>query len=66
MNGIKFSTEKEEILKILQKNNINSLWHFTDIRNLPLIKRLNGLRSKDFLEKKGYLKNVEGMMYPIR
>ena len=34
------------------------MWHFTDIRNLPLIKKLNGLRSKDFLERSGYLNNV--------
>jgi len=47
-----------EILEILKQNKIFSLWHFTDIRNLPLIEQLNGLRSKEFLEINGYLEKV--------
>lgn len=46
--------EAQQILEILKKHNIKSLWHFTDIRHLPLIKKLDGLRSKEFLEKNGY------------
>lgn len=59
MNYIKFSPDKEKILRIFKKNNVDSLWHFTDINNLPLIKKLNGLRSKEFLENNGYLKKVK-------
>jgi len=55
---IKTSLEAQQILQILKSHNIQSLWHFTDIRNLPLIKKLNGLRSKEFLEKRGYLTRV--------
>lgn len=49
-----FSEEKDEILKTLRENKITSLWHFTDIRNLPHIRRLDGLRSKEYLEKTKY------------
>jgi hypothetical protein len=45
------SEEKAEILEILRKNRIESLWHFTDIRNLPNILKLGGLRSKEYLEE---------------
>jgi hypothetical protein len=37
------------VKKTLRKNQINSLWHFTDIRNLPLIYELQGLRSKQYI-----------------
>lgn len=55
---IKTSSEAQQILQILKNHNIQSLWHFTDIRNLPLIKKFNGLRSKEFLENRGYLTKV--------
>lgn len=55
---IKTSPEARQILQILKSHNIQSLWHFTDIRNLPLIKKLNGLRSKESLEKEGYLTKI--------
>lgn len=58
MTSTKTFSESSEILQILKKNNIQSLWHFTDIRNLPLIKKLNGLKSKKFLEEKGYLGRI--------
>lgn len=41
--------EDVKVKNILRKNNINSLWHFTDIRNLPLIFELGGLRSKQYI-----------------
>ncbi len=47
-----------EILEVLEQNNIQSLWHFTDIRNLRFIKKFDGLRSKEFLERKDYLRLV--------
>lgn len=53
-----FSRERYEILKFLEKNKIHSLWHFTDIRNLPLIYELQGIRSKKYLEENGYLDRV--------
>lgn len=49
-----FSQDQSKILEILRKNGINSLWHFTDIKNLPHIRELGGLRSKEYLERKGY------------
>ncbi|RKY81849.1 hypothetical protein DRQ11_14950 [candidate division KSB1 bacterium] len=58
MTNTKAFSDSSKILEIFKQNNIYSLWHFTDIRNLSLIKTLNGLRSKEFLENKGYLKNV--------
>lgn len=58
MSNTAGSSVSAKILKIFEQNNISSLWHFTDIRNLPLIKALNGLRSKEFLENNGYLRNV--------
>ncbi|SHF22183.1 protein of unknown function [Thermoanaerobacter uzonensis DSM 18761] len=58
MEKIKFSPARDQILKILKENNINSLWHFTSIINLTLIKKFNGLRSKLFLEKQGCLNDV--------
>ncbi|MHA1252355.1 MAG: DarT ssDNA thymidine ADP-ribosyltransferase family protein [Candidatus Helarchaeota archaeon] len=51
INDFIYSEDKEKILEYLNNNNIQSFWHFTDIRNLPLIKELEGLRSKKFLEK---------------
>lgn len=48
MTYYKYS-EKETILKILRDHNIDSLWHFTDIRNLSNIKKLGGLLSKEKL-----------------
>lgn len=42
-------SEKETILKILRDHNIDSLWHFTDIRNLSNIKKFGGLLSKEKL-----------------
>jgi hypothetical protein len=44
----------KDILKFFTKNNIHSLWHFTDIRNLPLINQLKGLRGKTYLEGNGH------------
>ena len=58
MSNTATSSVSAKILKIFEENNISSLWHFTDIRNLPLIKELSGLRSKEFLENNGYLGNV--------
>lgn len=52
------NSSAEEILEMLKKNNIYSLWHFTDIGNLGYIKKLNGLRSKEFLQNKVGLKNI--------
>jgi len=52
------SLEQVQILKLLKTNNINSLWHFTDIRNLPLIQKLGGLRSKKFLEDNSLLGKI--------
>lgn len=49
-----FSEEQAEIIETLKKNRINSLWHFTDIRNLPYIRKLDGLRSKENLEGNRY------------
>ena len=46
--------EQKEILNVLKRNRITSLWHFTDIMNLYYIKRLNGLRSKEYLEQNKY------------
>lgn len=43
-------SERDEILNILKRNKIDSLWHFTDVKNLPLIRKLDGLRSKNFHE----------------
>lgn len=42
----------------LAKEKINSLWHFTDIRNLPLIRDLGGLRSKQYLADRGCFNKV--------
>lgn len=50
--------QKEAILRILRDNNITSLWHFTDIRNLYYIKKLGGLLSKNELEKKNLLSSI--------
>ncbi len=57
MSNVHFNLEAE-ILEILQQNNIKSLWHFTDINNLPLIKKLEGLKSKEFLENTGRLNDI--------
>ena len=51
-----FSGEEVKILDILNENGIKSLWHFTDIKNLPYIRKLDGLRSKEYLEKNDYWK----------
>ncbi len=53
-----FSREKEKILEILKKNEIESLWHFTEIENLPYIRKLDGLRSKEYLEENGYWASI--------
>lgn len=42
--------ESEEIIDYLNTNNIHSFWHFTNIRNLRLIKDDVGLLSKQELE----------------
>lgn len=51
MIEMSFFEEQKEILGMLERNMIASLWHFTDIRNLPNIKKLDGLRSKEYLEQ---------------
>jgi hypothetical protein len=53
-----YSTERDELITILRNNGVDSLWHFTDIRNMPLIKKYNGLKSKAFLEADGMLGEV--------
>jgi hypothetical protein len=40
-------------VNMLSENNIQSLWHLTHLRNLPTI-RTHGLRSKNWLESKGF------------
>lgn len=51
----KLSTEKKddwvEFKKILDKNDIKYLYHFTDVRNIPSIKRHGGLYSWDYCDK---------------
>lgn len=44
---------------ILRGHRIGCLYHFTDIDNLPLILEGNGLRSKEWLERKGWLDRVK-------
>ncbi|MDI6714153.1 MAG: DarT ssDNA thymidine ADP-ribosyltransferase family protein [Thermodesulfovibrio sp.] len=50
-----FAKEMELIIK---KNNIQALYHFTNIDNLSLIAECNGLWSKERLEKEGLLSRV--------
>jgi hypothetical protein len=47
------------MVEILKNNNINSLWHFTDISNLKLINRCGGLLSKTELKKRGLFEQVK-------
>lgn len=51
-------SEKILMIEKIKGEQIPALYHFTDINNLPLIAELNGLKSKEFLEKNEYLKNI--------
>jgi len=44
---------------ILRGHRIGCLYHFTDIDNLPLILDAGGIRSKEWLERKGWLDRVK-------
>ncbi len=55
---MEYSKEKDEIINYLKKNGINSLWHFTDIRNIEYIEKFGGLRSKEFLEQKDLIDSI--------
>ncbi|MEM3509660.1 MAG: DarT ssDNA thymidine ADP-ribosyltransferase family protein [Nitrososphaerota archaeon] len=50
--------ESKQILQILKDNGIESLWHFTRIENLRLIKECNGLLSKKRLNERDLLEKV--------
>lgn len=52
------NSEKETISKILRNHNINSFWHFTEIRNLSYIKEKKGLLSKQNLEKEKLIDKI--------
>lgn len=41
----KYRSDKDDIMKVLQDNGIQYLYHFTERENLPLIKKLGGLYS---------------------
>ena len=56
INNLHPQAKKIEIK--LQENGIISLYHFTDIHNLPLIARCGGLWSKSKLEKEGLLSKI--------
>lgn len=44
---------------LIEQQEVRSLYHFTDIDNLPLIASLDGLRSKAFLEQHGHLESLK-------
>lgn len=44
----------------ITQQRIPALYHFTDINHLPLIVELDGLRSKQYLEKYGLLDQLKG------
>ena len=48
-----FETDAEEIIRRLQREGVQALYHFTSIENLPLIRDMGGLRSKQALEEAG-------------
>jgi hypothetical protein len=61
LNGaypVNFSSEAKEISEILKRNKINELYHFTNIENLPKIRRMQALCSKAELENSGLWSSV--------
>lgn len=54
-----FHKEADEIIKIIKKNEIRYLYHFTDIDNLPYIAKHGGLLSKEKLEQIGLLDKIK-------
>ena len=52
------SFESQKILKFLEEKQIFSLWHFTEVNNLPSIFEHKGLRSKEYLEQKNILNKI--------
>lgn len=55
---VNYSSQKDQILHHLKSNNIQSLWHFTNIFNLSNIVAYGGLRSKEFLEDNSFLDRI--------
>lgn len=53
-----YSPDYKEIKAVLDKHNIKGLYHFTDISNLPLILKCDGLWSKERLENANLLSKV--------
>lgn len=53
-----FHPDTEKMQAIFRKYNIQTLYHFTDINNLPIIAKCNGLWSKEKLERYGFLDSV--------
>ena len=48
---ITYKRDAYNIAKLLRENGIECFYHFTDVKNIPLIKDLGGLCSWDFLYK---------------
>lgn len=48
-----YKENKEEILKYLKNNNVDYFYHFTDVSNIPNIKKYGGLFSWDYIKKEG-------------
>lgn len=53
-----FHSDADKMQAMFRKYNIQTLYHFTDINNLPIIAKCNGLWSKERLEKQGLLTNI--------
>lgn len=49
--SITYKNDAYNIAKLLKDNGIECFYHFTDVKNIPLIKDLGGLCSWDFLYK---------------
>ncbi|MDI6735778.1 MAG: DarT ssDNA thymidine ADP-ribosyltransferase family protein [bacterium] len=48
----------KKIKEIFSRHNIKVFYHFTDINNLPIIGKCNGLWSKEKLEEHGFLSDI--------
>ena len=57
---IVYKHDTEQILSILRNKNIRYLYHFTSIKNIPSIKKNNGLFSWDYMERHGISIPVAG------
>ncbi len=56
----KFKEDRDKILQYLKDKGVEYFYHFTDISNIPLIKKYGGLFSSDYIRKKGLPVSKQG------